>query len=693
MPRQFPLASTNVCPTLAAFGTCTFAVEYVPQSGAGGNGNNTGDGDSRGRLGDAANAGVFAGIWRSVRRVGDQRQLHPERAARLRAGDVRANIAADVDFEQLWSINAQRAARDERATFSFDDHMYRAALAKPDVQRYGDLRSHERGCGGLFGSAGARRYGHTDHRERRRGQPAGCRPRRQRALAVQTGAPGNAAVLAAYLLSNSALTFEHVAVGNSSTAQTITLTNMGTVTLHVFAAAASADFAATTTCNAVLPGATCTFTVTFTPSNTLNGTTRTSALEISSDAADALEFVTLLGVADASAVTLAPSTLDFGTVNVGANGKLTASLTNNTGGAVSIASITATGDYSVAPGTCPAAGGTLAAGATCVLTVTFMPTAAGTRTGTLAVVTSATTLPLIASLTGIATQASLQVTPGALAFGSISVGATANLTVTLLNTGSAIVTGIATTITGANASDFAVTVPCSSVSLAPNQGCSITVSFTPTSVGARSATLLVTSSDPLSPASIPLTGTGVAAAGSFTLTVNGGASASATVKSGSPATYALLLTPVGGFTGGVALTCSPLHPATYATCSLSPSTLVLNGSAQASTVTINTITSAGNQRSSPMRGEGVATFVCWIWLPLLAFQRGFRRRGAPLRRLWLAPLVGILATLALSGCGGSKAGNNGYLFTPAGSYSYQVTATSTNGTQVTQTVTLNLTVQ
>ena len=48
---------------------------------------------------------------------------------------------------------------------------------------------------------------------------------------------------------------------------------------------------------------------------------------------------------------------------------------------------------------------------------------------------------------------------------------------------------------------------------------------------------------------------------------------------------------------------------------------------------------------------------------------------------------------ASSGCGGSTT-NSDLRFTPAGVYQYQVTASSASGgAQVTQTVTLNLTVQ
>lgn len=687
LPRQFPLNTDAACASLPAFGTCTFTVAYLPATAAEATGSvlataTPTDGSAALQTlaymqgyGEAAGALTVSGSFvpnaplsfGQVNSGQTSQQTLTLTNSGMSAVNVR-RITSEPPFLSTTTCTQALAAAQTcsiTVTYAPSNQVATGSAAAPARVDTGSLTIESDAAASpqttdLTGSA----------------------------VAVQTGSPVNAAVLAAYQLSTSALTFGHVTVGNASAIQTITLTNTGTTTVHLLASAASADFSVTTTCAAVLPGASCIFSIAFTPSNTLTGTTRTSALEISTDAADALEFVTLLGTADAPALTLTPGTLNFGTVNVGASDQLTATLTNSTAAAVTLGAVNTTGDYAVALGTCPQSGSTLAAGAACTLTLTFKPVATGSRTGVLSVASSASTLPLTAALTGNATSASLQITPGALAFGNIAVGATANLTLTLLNTGNATVTGIATSLTGANAADFAVTVPCSSTSLAPNQGCTVTVSFTPSATGAGSASLVVASSDPLSPATIPLTGMAVAAGGSFILTVNGGSSAGATVKSGSPATYSLLVTPTGGFSGAVALTCAPINAAIYATCSLSPSTVALGSGAQSSTVTINTITSASNDRREP-----VSILLCWLWLPLLTFQRAFRKRSASLHRLWLAPLVGLVGMLALGGCGGGKPPNSGLLYTPAGSYSYQVTATSTSGTQITQTVTMNLSVQ
>jgi hypothetical protein len=71
-------------------------------------------------------------------------------------------------------------------------------------------------------------------------------------------------------------------------------------------------------------------------------------------------------------------------------------LTNIGTGALAIASITVSGDFS-AVNNC---GSTLAIGASCAVAVSFSPTLAGSRTGTLSIVDDAPGGPHLVSLTG-----------------------------------------------------------------------------------------------------------------------------------------------------------------------------------------------------------------------------------------------------------------------------------------------------
>ncbi len=98
----------------------------------------------------------------------------------------------------------------------------------------------------------------------------------------------------------------------------------------------------------------------------------------------------------------------------------------------------------------------------------------------------------------------------ALAFGSANIGTPVTKTVTVRNTGTANLTGLAVSRSGANASDFALGALGAST-LAPGANTTFTVTFTPAAAGSRSAALQIASNDANeNPFDITLAGTGVA---------------------------------------------------------------------------------------------------------------------------------------------------------------------------------------
>jgi hypothetical protein len=506
------------------------------------------------------------------------------------------------------------------------------------------------------------------------------------AAPIYVNTPGSTAPLPAYTASPSSLTFDATQVGNASTTQTVTLANTGSTTIHITALQTTLDFTIQNNCTAILPGQSCTLAIAFTPQ--LTGT-RIGALEITTDASTALDFISLLGNASPATLTFSPLSLNFGSVQVGSTSTLPIQIANVSANPATFNTVTASGDYTVAS-TCPAQGDDLAPSATCTLQVTFGPTQSGIRTGAVSISSSASTLPLSAQLTGIGTQSQLQITPTALSFGSTVVGASTDLTLTLANTGTAPVTNIALAITG----DYAITTPCNTTTLAPGTSCAVTITFTPAVLGQRTGTLTITSSDPSSPTTIPLTGTG-SPNGQFSLTVDGGPSASATVISGQPATYNLTVTPLNGFSGNVVLNCTPITSGQYATCSLLPSSLSITGVQGNSVATINTITTLNAQttaHNSTTHHKPEGILLCLLPAALLFWNT--RKRRPLLSRLSLVFIAAILttATLSLSGCGGTQVADQGIRYTPPGTYKYQISASSTNGVQLTQTVTLNLVV-
>jgi chitobiase/beta-hexosaminidase-like protein/centrosomal CEP192-like protein len=97
-------------------------------------------------------------------------------------------------------------------------------------------------------------------------------------------------------------------------------------------------------------------------------------------------------------------------------------------------------------------------------------------------------------------------------FGQITEGQTsAPLAVTLSSVGNEAVSLVSIAITGPNAGDFTESDTCMSAPvLAPQQTCSVSVTYRPLGVGTRQAALSITDNSPGSPQIIPLAGTSVA---------------------------------------------------------------------------------------------------------------------------------------------------------------------------------------
>jgi large repetitive protein len=155
----------------------------------------------------------------------------------------------------------------------------------------------------------------------------------------------------------------------------------------------------------------------------------------------------------------------------------------------------------------------LAAGASCILQISFQPTASGTIYGALTLIdnTLNASAPAYATqtitLSGDAPVAT--VSASSLSFGSQQVNtASVSQQVTLTNTGSAALSISNISVTGTNAPAFVFPNPCGT-SLAPGANCSISGHFTPGAAGAMTAAITVTDNASGAPQAITLTGTGV----------------------------------------------------------------------------------------------------------------------------------------------------------------------------------------
>jgi FG-GAP-like repeat/Abnormal spindle-like microcephaly-assoc'd, ASPM-SPD-2-Hydin/Divergent InlB B-repeat domain len=216
---------------------------------------------------------------------------------------------------------------------------------------------------------------------------------------VSLGGIGTAAKL-----SPTSLSFGTVAIGTTSAAQTVMLTNVGTTTLTItgiaIAGTNAGEFAQTHTCGSSLAaGSSCTFKVTFKPA--ASGA-RTATLSVADNATGSPQKVTLSGVG--TTAKLSPTSLSFGSVAVGTTSAAqTVMLTNVGTTTLTITSIAITGTNTGDFGQTHTCGNSLAAGTSCTISVKFKPTAKGRRTAAVSVTDNAAGSPQKVTLSGTGT--------------------------------------------------------------------------------------------------------------------------------------------------------------------------------------------------------------------------------------------------------------------------------------------------
>jgi hypothetical protein len=185
------------------------------------------------------------------------------------------------------------------------------------------------------------------------------------------------------------LTFSDQSVGTTSAAQTETITNVGSTDLSITSVAKGGtdpgDFtitADTCTTAALASGGTCTVSVTFTPAA---AGSLSASLEFTDNATGSPQPFPLLGNGEASAspvAGLSPSSIAFGNENIGVTSVAQTVTLSNTGtGALTISSVSISANFRQT-NTCA---GSVAAGSSCTLKVSFAPTATGALSGSLTI--------------------------------------------------------------------------------------------------------------------------------------------------------------------------------------------------------------------------------------------------------------------------------------------------------------------
>ena len=303
------------------------------------------------------------------------------------------------------------------------------------------------------------------------------------------------------------LAFGNVQVGNNASLSE-TLTNNGGTSLTVSAAAASgtgfslSGLALPLTLNA---GQSTSFTVLFAPaaSGAASG-----SVSVTSNGANPTLSIPLSGTGvTQGALTANPTSLAFGSVQVGSSASLSETLTNSGGSSLTISAATASGSgFSLSGLALPL---TLNAGKSTSFTVLFAPPTGAPASGSVSITSNGANPNLSIPLSGSGvTPGALAANPTSLAFGSVQVGNSTSLSETLTNSGGSTITISQANLTGAVFSVSGLTLP---LTLTASQSVTFTATFAPTSAGAASGSLSVVSNASNSPLNIALSGTGTAA--------------------------------------------------------------------------------------------------------------------------------------------------------------------------------------
>ncbi len=309
--------------------------------------------------------------------------------------------------------------------------------------------------------------------------------------------------------SPSSVAFGNVNVG-SNQSSTVTLSNTGGSSLAISAATVSGGgFSLSGLASLPLTlaaGQSTPFTVLFSP--TASGAD-SGSVSITSNGSNPSLSIPLSGTGvTPGALGANPTSLAFGSVQVGDNANLSETLTNTGESSLRLTQANLSAAvFSVSGLSLPL---TLTAGQSVTFTATFKPTSTGAASGSLSVVSNASNSPLNIALSGTGTAAGqLAVSPTNLSFGNVTVGSSSALGGSLTASGKAVKVSSASL----NNSEFVLSGISLPVTIPAGQSSSFTVTFTPQASGATSASLSFSSNASNSPTVQTMTGTGTAASG------------------------------------------------------------------------------------------------------------------------------------------------------------------------------------
>jgi hypothetical protein len=486
------------------------------------------------------------------------------------------------------------------------------------------------------------------------------------------------------------LNFGNQPVSVTSTTQTVTIVDMGSLPLVISSITPpSSDFTESDNCVGTVAarGGTCTINITFTP--TATGSV-TDEFAIDDNSANSPHIITVsgTGVTQATSVTVTPTTLVFANTTVGSVTKAqTVTITNTGTSTLDITSISVTGDFTQT-NTCASAPlfNTLGPSQFCSASVIFAPTASGSRSGTLSISDNATGSPQGVALSGVGlAQFSLTAKNPTI---SAIIGTT-TVTYTILATSPTNFTG-------------SIALSCPS---------NLTCSFSPSGIAANATTgstltlsnLSISTTNPLNFVVTGTSGSQVSTANltlllsTFTLTASPSV---ASVVAGAPAFYTVLVNPIFDFNQQVLLSCTGSFPPGVG-CTFSSSSVTPNGTSP-STVQLKVTTTVSNVsgwRGLWPGGKHPPEFTLvlggvWLLLTLLLIfkTRSWTLSGARYSRIASRALILAMMVVFLALLGSCRGLTSSTSPTPPGPYVITITGTLQSNTDVTQSTTVDLAV-
>ena len=215
-----------------------------------------------------------------------------------------------------------------------------------------------------------------------------------------------------------------------------------------------------------------------------------------------------VNAAPVAGIQVSSSSINFGNEVVGSNSSQALIITNTGTATLTITQVTETGSaFSVSGFSVPL---NVSVGQKTTITVAFQPTTVGAVSGNISIVSNAPGSPTSVGLsgTGIAATLTLGISPTSLSFGNVTTStSSASQNVTITNTGNSNVTISQITLSG---SGYSMTGGSAPVTLSPSQNLTLSVQFSPTVAGSVTGTISIVSNASGSPATVALSGTGVA---------------------------------------------------------------------------------------------------------------------------------------------------------------------------------------